>query len=130
MDDLKTDIIKSSYTATDQENHSFLSWIKQKIFDENYLNRIITFISKESNERIKSFLDIISTYSSEYKTMLIDEINSSKTRVEDELERRIKEENIKIQMINAKNDEERKKWLIEKEIYDSTIKAWEEVCKR
>ena len=40
--------------------------------------------------------------------MIIDEINSSKTRVEDEMERRIKEENIKIQMINAKNDEERK----------------------
>ena len=130
MDDLKTDIIKSSNTATDWENNSFFSWIKQKIFDENYLNRIITFISNESNERIKSFIDSISTYSSEYKTMIIDEINSSKTRVEDEMERRIKEENIKIQMINAKNDEERKKWLKEKEIYDSTIKAWEEVCKR
>ena len=130
IEDLISDIIKESNTATDWDNNSLMSWIKQKLFDENYLNRTIDFIISNSIPKIKSFCDSITKYSSSYKKMILDEIEASKGRVESEMEERKKQEIIEINLTNAKNEEEKKKWLEEKKIYDAKVKAWEERCRK
>jgi len=130
IEDLISDIIKESNTATDWDNNSLMSWIKQKLFDENYLNRTIDFIISNSIPKIKSFCDSITNYSSSYKKMILDEIEASKGRVESEMEERKKQEIIEINLTNAKNEEEKKKWLEEKKIYDAKVKVWEERCRK
>ena len=58
--------------------------------------------------------------------MILDEIQTWKSRVETEMEERKMEETININITNAKNEEEWKKWLEEKRIYELKVKAWEE----
>jgi len=130
IEDIKTDIIKASNTATDWENNSTFGWFKQLIFDEHKLNRIIDCIISESISRINSFCISINNLSSKYKTMLINEIQSSKNRVEKEMEERKNNEKIEMQMIQAKNEGEKKKWESEKKILDSKKKFWEDLCRR
>ena len=130
IEDLISDIIKASNTATDWENNGLFCWVKQRLFDDNYLNRIIDSIISDSIPKIKSFCDSIKNYSSSYKKNILDEIQSSKSRVELEMEERKKKETIEVNLTNAKNEEEKNKWLEEKRIYESKVKAWEEECRR
>ena len=130
IEDLITDIIKASNTATDWENNSFFSWVKQKLFDKNYLDKTIEVIISKSVPKIKSFCDSIKNYSSSYKKMILDEIQSSKGRVEAEMEERKNQENIEINLTNAKNEEEKQKWLEEKRSLELNKKAWEENCRK
>ena len=130
IEDLITDIIKASNTATDWENNSFFSWVKQKLFDKDYLDKTIEVIISKSVPKIKSFCDSIKNYSSSYKKMILDEIQSSKGRVEAEMEERKNQENIEINLTNAKNEEEKQKWLEEKRRLELNKKAWEENCRK
>ena len=130
IEDLISDIIKASNTATDWEKNSFFGWIKAKLFDENFLNRIIDDIISRSIPKIKSFCDSIKGYSSSYKKLIHDEIWTTKNRVELEMEERKKKEEIEINLANSKNEEEKKKWLNEKRIYEEKVKIWEEKCKK
>ena len=130
IEDLISDIIKASNTATDWDKNSVFGWIKAKLFDDNYLNRIIDDIISKSIPKIKSFCDSIKGYSSSYKKLINDEIEASKNRVELEMEERKKKEQIEINLANSKNEEEKNKWLEEKRIYEEKVKAWEEKCKK
>ena len=129
IEDLITDVIKASNTATDWENNSFFSWVKMKLFDANYLNKTIEVIMKVI-PKIKDFCDSLKKYSSSYKKEILDELQSSKDRVEAEMEERKKKENIEINLTNSKNEEEKQKWLEEKRRYELNLKEWEENCRR
>ena len=104
--------------------------MKQKLFDKDYLDKTIEVIISKSVPKIKSFCDSIKNYSSSYKKMILDEIQSSKGRVEAEMEERKNQENIEINLTNAKNEEEKQKWLEEKRRLELNKKAWEENCRK
>ena len=46
------------------------------------------------------------------------------------MKERKKKEEIEINIANAKNEEEKKKWLEEKAIYESKVKIWNEKCRK
>ena len=95
LEQLINDIIKGSKTATDWKNSDgFWSWLGSKVFDDNYLNKIIDYILKNSTPKIKTFSDTIKNYVNSFKTMINDEIKSSKGRVEKEMEERKEKERL------------------------------------
>ena len=130
IEDLISDIIKASNTATDWDKNSVFGWLKAKLFDADYLNRVIDSIISSCLPKIKSFCDSITGYSSSYKKLINDEIVASKNRVELEMEERKKKEQIEINLANSKNEEEKNKWLEEKRIYEEKVKAWEAKCRQ
>lgn len=131
INQLIDDIISGSRHATDKKNsEKFFSWLKTKIFDDSYLNKIIDYMLSKSTQKIKIFSDKIRNESDKFKKDIIDEINSSKDRVVEELEQKKKEEEIAIKMANAKNEEEKKKWEEEKNLLESNKKKWEQLCRK
>lgn len=130
LEDLITDIIKESKTAADWEKNDFFGWLGAKVFSDNYLNKVIDEINKLFTPKINLFCDSIKKNCEDFKKTIIDDINSSKTRVENEMEKRKKKELIEINLVNAKNEEDKKKWEEEKRIYEENVKSWEEKCKK
>ena len=124
------DIIRGSKTATDWENKSgFFDWLGSKLSSTNYLNKIIDYMIVNSTPKMKSFSDSIKNHVSNYKTKMIDELESTKGRIIREMENQQKEEDDKIKEQNLKNDEERKKWEEEKRLLEIKKKEWENMCK-
>ena len=130
VEDLITEITKASNTAADWEKNTFFSWFKAKLFDEDYLNKIIDKIISDSIPKIEAFCKSINSHSSSYKKLIQDEIIVSRSTVENEMKERKKKEEIEINIANAKNEEEKKKWLEEKAIYESKVKIWNEKCRK
>ena len=116
VEDLITEITKASNTAADWEKNTFYSWFKAKLFDEDYLNKIIDHIISNSIPKIETFCKSINSHSSSYKKLIQDEIKVSRSTVENEMKERKRKEEIEINIANAKNEEEKKKWLEEKAI--------------
>ena len=131
MEQLVDDIIKSSKSVNDwEERKSFFGWVYSKFSDEEYLTNIINFIIDKISYKFKSFRNEIDELIYKYKTKLNREIKSSKDRVVEELEEKKEEEQLEINRVNAKNEEERKKWEEEKRILEEKKKKWEELCKK
>ena len=131
MEQLVDDIIKSSKSANNwEESKSFGSWVYSKFSDEEYLTNIINFIIVKISYKFNSFRNEIDKLINKYKTNLNREIKSSKDRVVEELEEKKEEEQLEINRVNAKNEEERKKWEEEKRILEEKKKKWEELCKK
>ena len=131
MEQLVDDIIKSSKSVNDwKESKSFFGWAYSKFSSEEYLTNIINFIIDKISYKFKSFRNEIDKLIYKYKTNLNREIQSSKDRVVEELEEKKEEEQLEINRVNAKNEEERKKWEEEKRILEEKKKKWEELCKK
>ena len=131
IDQIINDIISGSRHATDSKNcEGFFSWLGAKIFDDNYLNKVIDFIIKQSNTRITTFSDKINKEAEKFKKDIIDEIRSSKERVVEELLQKKKDEEIEINLANSKNEEERKQWEEEKRRHEEEKRKWEILCKK
>lgn len=89
------DIISGSRTCTNfEKSDGFFNWLGSKIFDDDYLNKIIDYMIKNSIPRIKTFSDKIRNKTDEFKKNIIDEITSSKNRVVQELEEKKKEDEL------------------------------------
>ena len=81
------DIISGSKTAADWDKvDGFFSWLGGKIFDDNYLKKIIDYILSHATPEIKKFADNIKSHVEKYKKDINDEIESSKNRVVEEME--------------------------------------------
>ena len=131
INQLIDDIISGSRHATDKKNcDGFFNWLGTKIFDDSYLNKTIDYMISKSTPKIKTFSDNIKTESDKFKRDIIDEINSSKNRVVKELEQKRQEEEIAINLANAKNEEEREKWEKEKNQLEFNKRKWEQLCKK
>lgn len=120
LEDIITDIIKASNTANDWENNDLFGWLGGKIFSDNYLNKAIDEIIKKFIPKINSFCDSIKKHCEDFKNSIIDEIKTSKSRVENEMEERKKQEMIEINLVNAKNEKEKKSGKKKKEFMKKT----------
>ena len=126
-----SDIISSSRVSTDKEKcDGFFSWLGSKIFDDNYLNKVIDDMIKNSAPKIKTFSETVQNGADYFKKSIIDEISSSKNRVVDELKEKKIQEDIEINLANSKNEEEKKKWEEEKRKYEEKKRNWELLCKK
>ena len=131
IDEMINDIISGSRHATEKKNCSgIINWLGNKFFNKNYLNKTIDYIISKSTPLIKTYSDNIETESNKFKIDIIDEITSSKDRVVEELEQKKQDEEIAINLANAQNEEERKKWEEEKNLLESNKTKWEELCKK
>ena len=131
IDQMISDIISSSRVCTDKDKcDGIFSWLGAKIFNDNYLHKVIDDIIKNSAPKIKTFCDTVQRGADYFKKSIIDEISSSKNRVVDELKEKKIQEDIEINLANSKNEEEKKKWEEEKRKYEEKKRNWELLCKK
>lgn len=131
LQELIDDIIVNSRSATNWEKvKGFFKWISYKLSSLKYLTKIIDFIINKTNDKFTNFRNNIAEYVDTYKNNMNNEIKSSKDRVVVELEEKKEKEKIEINLANAKNEEERKKWEEEKRILEENKKRWEELCRK
>ena len=125
------DIISGSKTAADWDKvDGFFSWLGGKIFDDNYLNKIIDYIINHSTPEIKKFSDNIKSLVEKYKKEIIAEIESSRDRVVIEMEEKMEKELLEIKIQNSNNEKEKQKWEEEKRVLEEKKKKWEQLCKK
>ena len=131
INQLIDDIISGSRHATDRNKcEGLFSWLGAKIFNDNYLNKVIDYMINTSIPKIKNFSEKIKKEVEKFKNDIIDEITSSKERVIEELEQKKEEEEIEINLINASNEEEKRKWEEEKRKLEEDKRKWEQLCKK
>lgn len=131
INQLIDDIISGSRHSTDKKNSSgFFDWLGAKLFDDNYLYKVIDYMIEKATPRIRDFSEKIKKTSEDFQKSIIDEITSNKERVANELAQKKKEEEVAINLANAKNEEERQKWEAEKERLEQEKKNWEQMCKK
>ena len=131
LQELIDDIVVNSKSAASWDNvKGFFKWVRCKFSSVEYLTKIIDFIINKTNTKFTSFRNNIAEYVDTYKNNMNNEIKSSKDRVVAELEEKKEKEKIEINLANAQNEEERKKWEEEKRILEENKKRWEELCRK
>ena len=131
IDQMINDIISGSRSSTEKDKcEGFFSWLGGKMFDDNYLNKIIDYIIQHFTKRIKNFSDTIKQRDEHFKKDIIDEIISAKERVVNELKETKMIEDIEIRIALSNYKEEKKKWEMEKRKLEETKKQWEQLCRK
>ena len=131
IDDIINDILASARNVTKwKERKSFWDGIKTKFNDKHFLNKIIDVLINNSTSKIKEFIGTTSGHVEEFKTKIINEINTKKETVRYILNEKKEKEQMEIKEKEKKNEEEKKKWEEEKRQYEEKKRKWEETCQK
>ena len=127
FDNIVTDIVSNSRTATDWKNSSgFFDYLKSKFFDEAYLNKTIDYIISNSSKRLESFRKNISNLIDEYKVDIITKIDIEKNNISNFLQKEVEKEELK----NKNNKKLNEVYEAKKKENEKSKEKWNEICEK
>ena len=127
FDNIVTDIVSNSRTATDWKNSSgFFDYLKSKFFDEAYLNKTIDYIISNSSKRLESFRKNISNLIDEYKVDIITKIDIEKNNISNFLQKEVEKE----ELANKNNKKLNEVYEAKKKENEKSKEKWNEICEK
>ncbi len=123
ISNIVNDILSDSKNATNWENSDgIFDYLKNKIFNKDYLNKTFDFITKSASKKLNEFKIILSRHIEEYMKQILNKINIEEISLINNLEEQKRMKDNENERNKKLNDKEKKK-------YEKRIKEEEELKK-
>ena len=109
ISNIVNDILSDSKNATNWENSDgIFDYLKNKIFNKDYLNKTFDFITKSASKKLNEFKIILSRHIEEYMKQILNKINIEKISLINNLEEQKKKKMKKMKKIKNQMRKRRK----------------------